>query len=410
MARAAGFAPPTAGLPLLGRDLFPDRYSELETDLAAFLGAPGVQIECSGTAAFIVALRTLADRAPDRDEVVVPAYTCPLVAQAVAASGLKLKLADLSPDTLDMAPEALDGLCGARTLAVVPTHLGGRVSDIRPAVEAAHRVGAWVIEDAAQALGARLGAASVGQQGDIGFYSLAVGKGLSIYEGGVLTARDAPLRRALQETSRRLIPDSRTMEARRIAELIGYALLYRPGALRWSYGAPLRQALARGDWSAAAGDDFPDRIPLHRPGRWRKKVGAMALKRLPEFLAAAEVQASSRVETLAQIAGVDVVRDSAPGARGVWPILMVRLPDQAARDAVLAQGWDKGLGLSPPFLRALPDYRRYTSVVPTSAPDALPNARSWAGRLLAISNSPWLGDADFARVCEMLRRATSARG
>ncbi|GAW42263.1 L-glutamine:2-deoxy-scyllo-inosose aminotransferase [Brevundimonas sp. SH203] len=405
MARAAGFAPPTAGLPLLGRDLFPDRNAGLETDLTAFLGAPSVQIECSGTAAFIVALRTLADRAPDRDEVVVPAYTCPLVAQAVAACGLKLKLADLGPDSLDMAPQALDGLCGARTLAVVPTHLGGRVSDIRPALAAAHRVGAWVIEDAAQALGARLGAASVGLLGDIGFYSLAVGKGLSIYEGGVLTARDAPLRRALQDTSRRLIPDSRTMEARRIAELIGYALLYRPGALRWSYGAPLRQALARGDWSAAAGDDFPDRIPLHRPGRWRKKVGAMALKRLPEFLAAAEAQASSRLETLAQISGVDVVRDSAPGARGVWPILMLRLPDQATRDAVLAQGWDKGLGLSPPFLRALPDYRRYASVVPACAPDALPNARSWAGRLLAISNSSWLGDAEFARVCEMLRRA-----
>jgi dTDP-4-amino-4,6-dideoxygalactose transaminase len=404
LARAAGFAPPTAGLPLLGRDLFPDRNAGLETDLAAFLGAPSVQIECSGTAAFIVALRTLADRAPDRDEVVVPAYTCPLVAQAVAACGLKLKLADLSPGSLDMAPEALDGLCGTRTLAVVPTHLGGRVSDIRPVLAAAHRVGAWVIEDAAQALGARLGAASVGLQGDIGFYSLAVGKGLSIYEGGVLTARDAPLRHALQETSRRLIPDSRMMEARRIAELIGYGLLYRPGALRWSYGAPLRQALARGDWSAAAGDDFPDRIPIHRPGRWRKAVGAMALKRLPQFLAAAEAQASSRLETLAQISGVDVIRDSAPGARGVWPILMLRLPNQATRDAVLAQGWDQGLGLSPPFLRALPDYRRYASVVPACAPDAVPNARNWAGRLLAISNSPWLSDEDFARVCEMLRR------
>ena len=130
----------------------------------------------------------------------------------------------------------------------------------------------------------------------------------------------------------------------------------------------------------------------------------MALKRLPQFLAAAEARASSRLETLAQISGVDVVRDSAPGARGVWPILMLRLPNQATRDAVLAQGWGQGLGLSPPFLRALPDYRRYASVVPTCAPDAVPNARNWAGRLLAISNSPWLSDADFARVCEMLRR------
>lgn len=405
----ARFAPPTAGLPLQIRDLFPGRAPCLENDLAAFLGAPAVQIECSGTAAFIIALRTLSALAPDRDQVVVPAYTCPLIAQAVAACDLKLKLADLSPDSLDMSPDALDALCSARTLAVVPTHLGGRVSDIGPAMQAARRVGAWVIEDAAQALGARLDGVPVGLQGDIGFYSLAVGKGLSIYEGGALIARDEGLRQALMETRRRLIPDSLAMEARRIAELVGYALLYRPGALRWSYGAPLRQALSRGDWSAAAGDDFPDAIPLHRPGRWRKQVGAEALKRLPAFLAATEAQALTRLETLKQIPGVEVVEDSAPGARGVWPILMLRLPDPATRDVVLAHGWEQGLGLSPPFLRALPDYRRYASVVPPCAPDALPNARDWAGRLLAVSNSPWLGDSDFARVCDIIRRAVEGR-
>src|SRR5438132_1456732 len=66
--------------------------------------------------------------------------------------------------------------------------------------------GAAVIEDAAQSLGAMHRGTPVGTIGDVGFYSLAAGKGLTLYEGGVLVARDAGLRRQLRETSERIVP------------------------------------------------------------------------------------------------------------------------------------------------------------------------------------------------------------
>ena len=219
-------APPTAGLPLELADLWPWGSSDLAGGLAQFLGLPSVQLECSGTAALMVALRTLlsvssVEGGPARNEVIAPAYTCPLVALAVAQCGLQLRLCDLQADSLDMDPAALQALCSEKTLAVLPTHLCGKVTDVATAVACARSVGAWVIEDAAQALGAQVNGAAVGLQGDIAFYSLAVGKGLTTFEGGVLVSRDAELRAALQATSAASVPSSRFWELRRSVELLG---------------------------------------------------------------------------------------------------------------------------------------------------------------------------------------------
>ncbi|MBU6248723.1 MAG: DegT/DnrJ/EryC1/StrS family aminotransferase, partial [Xanthomonadaceae bacterium] len=93
--------PPTAGLPLQALDLLP-RADALAGRLAAQLDTPPLQLECSGTAALLIALATLRKRAPDRDVVVVPAYTCPLVAIAVHRLGLTLRLCDTRPDHWDL--------------------------------------------------------------------------------------------------------------------------------------------------------------------------------------------------------------------------------------------------------------------------------------------------------------------
>lgn len=74
-----------------------------------------------------------------------------------------------------------------------------------PSPPVAHDCGAAVIEDAAQGLGAFFGGRSVGLSGDIGFFSLAVGKGLTTYEGGVLFSRDPDLHAELQGTASRVL-------------------------------------------------------------------------------------------------------------------------------------------------------------------------------------------------------------
>lgn len=403
-------APPTAGLPLRAADLRPGGDADLGHALARFLGVPAVQVACSGSAALVVALTALRALAPGRDEVVVPAYTCPLVALAVAHCGLRLRLCDLQPDALDLDPVALRSLCGPRTLALLPTHLGGRVVDAAPARALAHAAGAWVIEDAAQALGARVDGRSVGARSDIVFFSLAVGKGLTLFEGGALVVADPALRAACARTGQAVLPASTRWELRRSLELLGYAALYRPAALHLAYGRPLRRALSRQDRIAAAGDDFAAAIPLHRVGRWRQAVGVRALARLQDWLDAGQARARRRVARLRRIPSITVLQDSpaVPGAQGTWPVMLALLPDARRREAALARLWGAGLGVSLPFAHVLPDYPRHASVVPAAGPAALPQARSFAARVLSISNSPWLDDERFGQLCETLEDVVAA--
>ena len=394
--------PPTAGLPLRLADLRPGPAT-LASELAAQLNVPALQLECSGSACLLIALLTLRALQPQRRHVVVPAYNCPLVAIAVRQAGLELTLCDLRPGHYDMDPAALRAACDERTLAIVPTHLAGRVADVADAVTVARSVGAYVIEDAAQALGARQAGVSVGLLGDVGFFSLAAGKGLSIYEGGLLLARDPELREQLARTAARHVPLRLAWECRRSIELLGYAALYRPGGLRLAYGAPLRRALRRGDAVAAVGDDFSLTLPLHRVGRWRSAVGTRAAARLPAFIGQLSTQAQQRLPRLRRIAGIQVMDDPAD-AHGTWPYFLLLLPDEKRRDAALAQLWQTGRGVSRLFIHALPDYAYLTGVVP---PQPMPHARDFAARSLSISNSPWLTDEDFESICRVLEMASA---
>jgi dTDP-4-amino-4,6-dideoxygalactose transaminase len=389
--------PPTAGLPLKLTDLRPGAPT-LAADIAAQLGTPPLQLTCSGTAALLIALAALHELKPARHRVVMPAYTCPLVPLAVRQAGLEPMPCDLREGHYDMEPHALRAACDERTLAILPTHLAGCVADVDDALAVANNVGAYVIEDAAQALGARRDGSSVGLAGDLGFFSLAAGKGLSIYEGGLLAARDPDLRERLARTAARLAKPSPSWELRRSAELLGYAALYRPHGLRLAYGNPLRRALRRGDPVAAVGDDFALPLPLHAVGRWRQAVGAHAARRLPTFIEQCSVRARRHLPRLRAIPGVAVLDDPA-GAHGTWPFFFLLLRDQRRRDAALEQLWQAGYGVSRLFIHALPDYAYLNGIVPKAD---VPNARDFAARSLSIGNSAWLADADIDTVCGVL--------
>ena len=376
-------------------------HDDLAHALAGFIGLPTVQITCSGTAALVIALTALARQTPDRRVVIVPAYTCPLVALAVKHCALELRVCELLPDSLDMDSVELARLCDHNTLAVIPTHMAGRVADVASACLHARAVGAWVIEDAAQALGATVGGQSVGLQGDVGFFSLAVGKGLTMFEGGVLFTQHPHLRESLRKVAETVTPPKTGWELRRSIELLAYAAVYRPAGLRLAYGRPLRRDLAHGDWIAAAGDEFDLDIPLHRPGSWRQAVACHALARLPAFLDETAKGAAVWRAMLRLIPGVHLLDDAA--GQGVWPVMLVLLPSHAARDAVLKRLWGSGYGLSLPFVHTLPDYTYLQGIVPAAGPDALPNARRLASRMLAIGNSPWVTDGDRDVVCGVLR-------
>ncbi|PIT58788.1 DegT/DnrJ/EryC1/StrS family aminotransferase [Snodgrassella alvi] len=384
--------PPTAGLPLKWSDWLPTQQS-LPDSVSAQLNLSPLQVTCSGTAALIVALTTLAQQHPQRKTVIVPAYTCPLVALAIHHCGLQIQLCDLKPDSIDLDIAQLTTLLNEHILAVIPTHLGGRVTDVNTVKQLVKPHQISVIEDAAQALGAE-----VGKHGDIVLFSLAAGKGLTMYEGGLLTAADTQLRRSLQTTVNRLLPSQLKWEALRTLELLGYTALYNPTGLHLAYGYGRRKALRQQQWIAAVGDDFDFAIPLHRVSRWRQNVAANALQRLPTFLHTLQQQALQRIQQLQSITGVQVIIDQ--HGQGVWPFLMVLLPTGQHRDAVLNQLWASPLGVTRLFIHTLAQYDYLRPIVPTMA---TPNAEDFAARMLTITNSPWLTDTQFSRICEVIQ-------
>jgi perosamine synthetase len=396
--------PPTAGLPLTWGDLVrTPREPDLGRALAAFLGVEAVGIACSGTAALVVALETL-KRESRRRTVVIPAYTCPLVPLAVAHVGLRVRPCDSLRDHFDFDPERLAEACDGDTLAVLPTHLGGMVADLERVLEIAVGVGACVVEDTAQALGATWRGRPAGTIGEIGVYSLSRGKGLTVYEGGFWVARNHELFAAMTRTADQRMPFRGTIELVRMIQLLGYRLLYNPVGLRLAYGVPLRRALARGDLLRAAGDDYRSTIPLHRMSAWRRRVGASALGRLPSAIAANAHRGRVRAAELRRIARIRVL-DELPATAGSWPFLMVLAESREMRDGILARLWSEGLGVNRLFLHDLTGYVYLEEIVPRRD---VPNARSFAERSFTVSNSEYLSEERFRRIRDTIARAVSA--
>lgn len=141
----------------------------------------------SGKAALTLILCALKEQYPERDEVLIPAYTCYSVPSAIVRAGLKVKLCDIAEDSFDFDFEQLKPLLKSKKLlCVVPTHLFGLPADVKRlrGIITDHEV--TVLEDAAQAMGGEWQGKKLGTLGDVGFFSLGRGKAFSTVEGGII--------------------------------------------------------------------------------------------------------------------------------------------------------------------------------------------------------------------------------
>src|SRR5690606_20491470 len=129
--------------------------------------------------------------APPGAEVIVPAFTFFATAGAVWNAGLRPVFCDVDPDTFNLDVSSVDAAWTPRTRAVVPVHLFGQMAPMDAILELARTRGAFVLEDAAQAIGARLGNVSAGAYGDAGAFSFFPTKNLGGFgDGGMVTTSD----------------------------------------------------------------------------------------------------------------------------------------------------------------------------------------------------------------------------
>ncbi|MEJ0068836.1 MAG: DegT/DnrJ/EryC1/StrS family aminotransferase [Pseudomonadota bacterium] len=169
-----------------------------EAGFAAYTGAAQAIGVANGTDALHLALRAL--DIGDGHEVIVPAHTAVPTIAAIEMSGASPKFVDITADRYGLDPALLEAAISPRTRAIMPVHLYGHPVDLGPMLEIARRRGLKLIEDCAQAHGARWHDRQVGTIGDIGCFSLYPTKNLgAIGDAGIMTTNDAGLADRLRE-------------------------------------------------------------------------------------------------------------------------------------------------------------------------------------------------------------------
>ncbi len=153
----------------------------------------------SGRAALSVLFSALQRLYPDKNEVALPAYTSFSVPSAVVNAGLRVALYDLDESTLSPNPQSLRDCISDKTLCIVFCHLYGYPCDMDAVREIASAKGIPIIDDAAQAMGAKYRGAYVGTLGTAGIFSLSRGKNITTVDGGIIVTDDDRLAETLHK-------------------------------------------------------------------------------------------------------------------------------------------------------------------------------------------------------------------
>jgi len=176
-----------SGMLVAGRQV-----AEFEQAFARYLGVREAVATSSGTTALQVALEAAGVR--QGDAVVTTPFTFVATSNAILHVGARPVFVDVDPRTYNIDPQAVDEAVrreGAR--AVLCVHLYGLPCDMSALAEIAQRTGAWVIEDCAQAHGARFAGRPVGTFGRVSIFSFYPSKNMTTGEGGMVVTGDPDL-------------------------------------------------------------------------------------------------------------------------------------------------------------------------------------------------------------------------
>jgi perosamine synthetase len=328
--------------------------ADLESRFAALTGVSHAVAVNNGTTALVAAMQAL-DLRPG-DEVVTSPFTFVATLNAILEAGATARFADIGDDfTLD--PDSVSAVVTDRTRVVMPVHLYGLAADMPRIVEVAERHSLAVVEDAAQAHGARVGGRAVGSFG-LGCFSFYATKNITTGEGGIITTDDAHLADRLR------LLRNQGMRARYQYEIAGHN--YRMTDLQAALALPQLEHL--GDTTS------------------RRRHNAARLS-----------------EGLTGVTGLAL--PSVPAGREhVWHQYTVRVTGAAAlsRDAFADGLAQRGIGTGIYYPKLVHDYDCYRSN-PAVGTDETPRAALVAREVVSLPVRPGLTDADVDQIVATVR-------
>ncbi len=340
----------------------------------------------SGRTVLYTLLKGLAADHRGRRQVVMPAYTCPVLPKVALDLDLEPVYVDIWPETTRYKQALLGEAISAQTLAVFLVHPFGIPLPADDVLKSARQAGAAVIEDAAQSMGARWANQPVGLAGDFGLFSLGPGKPLSTGGGGIVISGQPAEAAALARWWAELPPASGLNSTQAWMRQASFRLAFHP----------------RGWWAAT-------RLGLQRLGNhedsWGYKIrdlssaqaeiGRALLPRLDE------INDRRRAVALRLIRAVNesTSLQSMTYAHEAEPIFL-RLPilaqSEGQREALFAKLWAAGIGAGRMYEKTLP------AIFDPKNQHAFPGAEDYARRLLTLPTHYHVSENDIQIMEEIL--------
>ena len=170
---------------------------QYEQEFANFHGMQTATATSFGRMAFYYILRAL--NLPVGSEIIFPALTFWVVPEIARRAGLRPVFVDVDPATFNLDPGKIEAALTERTRAIVPTHLYGQPCAMGEILKIAEKYDLIVIEDCAQAVGARYRGRRVGTFGTASFFSFQLLKGINTYGGGMVLTNDLVISRSVRD-------------------------------------------------------------------------------------------------------------------------------------------------------------------------------------------------------------------
>lgn len=331
--------------------------ADFETRYSAFIGSAHCIGVANGTDAIEIALRGLG--VGPGDECILPANTFIATAEAVCRAGATPVLVDCTDDdTYLMDTDAVAAAITARTKAIIPVHLYGQAAKVEGLTGLASRVGAFIVEDAAQSQGARRNGRAAGSLGDAAATSFYPGKNLGAYgdAGAIMTSSNELATRI------RMIRD---------------------------HGSPRKY-----EHSCIGVNSRLDTL--------QAVVLTAKLRRLSHWNASRRA-AAERYEAL--LAGCDAISlpRTLDGNEHVWHLYVIRVPD---RDRVLKELQAAGIGAGIHY--PVPVHLTAAFAEFSYGQGAFPNAERAASQIISLPLFPEITSAQQERVASALISAVSS--
>ncbi|HTF99184.1 MAG TPA: DegT/DnrJ/EryC1/StrS aminotransferase family protein [Nitrospirota bacterium] len=360
----------------------------LEKEVKNYFGVKHVFFVSSGKAAFFVILKALKSLAPEKSRVLIPAYTCYSVPSSIVKAGLQVSLCDITADAFDFDGRLLNDAVTGETLCVVADHLFGIPADLDRITRISKERGAFVVEDAAQAMGGTLQGRLLGTIGDVGFFSLGRGKNITAGSGGIIITNSPVIAQAIEMEYSRLEDASLLEAVREFAKAVLMSVFIRPSLFWVPSGVP---------WLRLGETIFYKDFPI-------KKLSGMQAGLLRNFRKRLQTSNEIRKENAAWFK-----QQFGMGADQSAGLPLLRLPllikEEKVRKDILARSREQGAGIShmyPTAINEIPEIR--DQFIGT----AYPAAQEVAAQLITLPTHHLMTKADRRKICACLNGQDNA--